>query len=82
MRAACLTPPRTATVCVCVRLQEDELTLGEAWRVVVDIREGDADCRGSGEPAHLPGHVFSLDHDLVVFFDLPVHARQGGLDQA
>ena len=69
-------------VCVCVGVQEAGLTLGEAWRVVVDIREGDADRRGSRESAHLSGHVFSLDHDLVVLFDFPVHAGQGGLDQA
>lgn len=64
------------------RLREAQLTLGEAWRVVVDVGQGDADRGGSGEPTHLPGHVFGLDHDLVVLLDLPVHARQGGLDQA
>lgn len=58
------------------------LTLGEARRVVVHVREGDADSRGPREAAHLSGHVFSLDHDLVVFLDFPVHAGQRRLDEA
>lgn len=72
------------SLCVCMHksTRRAVLTLGEAWWVVVHVWEGDADRCGSWEPAHLSGHVFSLDHNLVVFFDFPVHARQGCLDQA
>lgn len=57
-------------------------TVGEARRAVVHVGEADADCGGSWKAAHLSGHVFSLDHNLVVLFDFSVHARQGCLDQA
>lgn len=57
-------------------------TVGEARRAVVHVGEADADCGGSWKAAHLSGHVFSLDHNLIILLDFSVHARQGCLDQA
>lgn len=88
MGAACLAPAHTdewlswAEYWSLRVFQKAVLTLGEARRVVVHVGEADADRRGAGEPAHLSRHVFSLDHNLVVFFDFSVHARQRCLDQA
>lgn len=56
------------------------LTVCKPWRAVVHIGEGDADRGGPGKPPHLSCHVFGLDHHLVVFLDLPVHAGQRRLN--
>lgn len=52
------------------------LTLSEARRVVVDVGEGDVDHGGSGEAASLSGHVFGLNHHLVVLSLLAVHVAR------
>lgn len=49
------------------------LTLGEAGRVVVDVSQADVYHRGAREPPPLTGHVFGLNHHLVVLSLLTVH---------
>lgn len=51
----------------------ERLTLGEAGGVVVDVGERDVHHRGPREASSLPGHVFGLDHHLVVLPLLTVH---------
>lgn len=57
-------------------LPSEILTLGKAWWVVVDVREGDVDRRGPRQPPQLPAHVFGLDDDLVVLFGFSVHVHE------
>lgn len=56
--------------------RKTSLTVCKARWAVVDVREGDADCGRSREPAHLSCHVLGLDHNLVMFLDLSVHTGQ------
>lgn len=61
-------------MCMCVSsLVCCGLTLREAWRVVIHIRQGDVDHSGPGQASSLPGHVLGFDHHLVVLPLLPVH---------
>lgn len=52
------------------------LTLSEAWRVVIHIRQGDVDHGGPSQPPSLPGHVFGFDHHLVMFSLFSVHVTR------
>lgn len=58
------------------------LTTREAWRVVIDVSEGDRDRGGAGEAAHLAHHVFSLDDQHVLVLHLSVHVGQCRPDDA
>lgn len=53
------------------------LTLGEAWRVVVDVCEFDGDGGGPGQTAKMAAHVFSLEQHQVLVLGLPVHVGHG-----
>lgn len=48
------------------------LTLREAWRVVINVRDHYGHCGGAGETAHLPCHVGRLDDQLVTILGLAV----------
>lgn len=67
-------------VCVCFSLCMWSdccyLTLSEAWRVVIHIRQGDVDHGGPSQAPSLPSHVFGFDHHLVIFPLLPVHVTR------
>lgn len=66
------------TITAIVRRQRAELlTLGEAWRVVVDVRELDGDGGGPGQAAKVSPHVFGLEQHQVLVLGLPVHVRHG-----
>lgn len=62
-----------------VRQEHDnrKLTLGEAWRVVVDVGELDGDGGGPGESPQVPPHVLGLEEHQVLVLGLPVHVRHG-----
>lgn len=49
-----------------------ELTLWEAWWVVIDISDHDGDGGGAGQPAQLSRHVRGTDHHLVPVLCLTV----------
>lgn len=55
----------------------EKLTLGEAWRVVVDVGELDGDGGGPGESPQVAPHVLGLEEHQVLVLGLPVHVRHG-----
>lgn len=63
--------------CYCAASVAELLTLGEAWRVVVDVCEFDGDGRGPGQTAKMAAHVFSLEQHQVLVLGLPVHVGHG-----
>lgn len=71
-------PSTPCTITAIVRRQRAELlTLGEAWRVVVDVGELDGDGGGSGQAAKVSPHVFGLEQHQVLVLGLPVHVGHG-----
>lgn len=74
----CLSPPSPLLCLDSGTLAGWVLTLGEAGRVIVDIREGDVDSRGARQPSELPSHVLGLDDHLVVLLGLSIHVRERG----
>lgn len=53
------------------------LTLGEAWRVVVDVAELDSDGGGPGQSTQVSPHVLGLQQHQVLVLGLPVHVGNG-----
>lgn len=53
------------------------LTLGEAWRVVVDVAQLDGDGGGPGQSTQVSPHVLGLQEHQVLVLGLPVHVGHG-----
>ncbi len=58
------------------------LTLREAWRVVINIRDHYGHCGGTGEAAHLACHICCLDNQLIAVLRLPIQIRHGRPDHS
>lgn len=54
-------------------IKEAALTLWEARRIVVDVRQSDVHGGGPGEATHLATHVFGLYNHLVLLSIFSAH---------
>lgn len=61
------------TITIVRRQRAELLTLGKAWRVVVDVGELDGDSGGPRQAAKVSPHVFGLKQHQILVLGLPVH---------
>lgn len=74
--AESLTPP-SREMRVGRQEKRKRLTLGEAWRVVVDVGQLDGDGGGPRQPTQVPPHVLGLEQNQVLVLGLSVHVGHG-----